>query len=106
MTLNIDDEMVKSETLIAASKIVISKVNDLFKKDWNYKGMGTVKVDEIIDSYIKTNEFKDFVMAEIKQILAPTIKEVLHTLLSKKIKQYISEEKLNNSDLFSKEEGK
>jgi len=104
MTLNIDDEMIKAETLIAASKITISKINVLFKKDWNDKGMGAVRIDEIIDSYIKTSEFKDFVMIEIKQILAPTIKEVLHTLLSKKIKQYLNEEKLNNQDLFNKEE--
>ena len=106
MTLNIDDEMIKSETMIAASKITILKINELFKKDWNYKGSGIIVIDNIISNYIATDEFKDFVMAEIKQILSPTIKDVLQALLTKKIKQYISEEKLNTLDLFNKEDGR
>jgi hypothetical protein len=103
MTLNIDDDMIKSEATGAVAKVVSERIHELFKTSYSHKGTGYITVEKIIDKYITTQEFQDFVMTEIKQILAPTIKEVLQVMVTKKIKQYINEEKLNNPELFNEE---
>jgi hypothetical protein len=106
MTFNIDDDMIRLETTGAVSKLVCAKIHDLFEIKYNNKGNGYSTVEKIIDNYIVTKEFHDYIMGEMKQMLAPTIKEVLQALLTKKIKKYIDEEKINNPDLFNEKEGK